>query len=173
MKRFNIILLAVCALFVASCDYDTYEDENAVTQLENGEKFVRILTGGADGEQTVTVSETTPGLIPVEVENLFAFGEDVTVEYGLGGSAAFGADYTVEGASASGGTVVVNAENDDAEDNSPSTGVIEIELFVDTLVNGPETIIVELLSAATPSNTTINVGQGSLRKTLTINLVND
>ena len=173
MKRFNLFTLLVCAVLVVSCDYDSYEDEKALTELDFGNRFVRLVTGGAAGTTEFVVSEGTPGLIPVLIENLFSTGEDVTVEYGLGGTAVFGEDYTIEGASASGGTVTVLDDNDDPENTSPATGLIAIELFVDTLESGPKTIIVELLSADSPDGEVYELGQGDLRQSTTINLVND
>ena len=173
MKRFNLFTLLVCTLLLVGCDYDAYEDEKALTELENGNRFVRLLTGGATGTSEFVVSETTPGSIPVVVENLFSSGEDLTVEYGLGGTAVFGEDYTIEGATASGGTVTVFDDNGDPEDTSPAAGVISIELFIDTLIDGPKTIIVELLSATSPNGDVYDVGQGDLRQSTTIDLIND
>ena len=173
MKRFNLFTLLVCAVLIISCDYESYEDEKALTELDFGNRFVRLITGGAAGSSEFVVSEATPGQINVFVENLFSSGEDVSIDYGLGGTAVFGEDYTIEGATASGGTVLIADENIDPEDTSPAAGVIPIELFIDTLADGPKTIIVELLSASSPDGEVYDIGQGDLRQSTTINLVND
>ena len=172
MKYLLITALLACGVFVG-CDYESYEEERTLENLTYGNKFVRLLTGGVTGMfEFVVGEEEAPGL-NVNVQNLFGDGGDVTVEYSLGGTADYGEDYIIEGASASGGTLTIPFDNADPESTAPAQAPIFIELLVDTLVNGPQTIELSLVSATNSDGETVDVGQGTLRKDLTINLVND
>ena len=173
MKLSHILILLCCTLAVISCDYESYEEEITLANLETGNPYVRILTGDGAESIDVVVSEDEPGVIPVSLQYPFISGGDVTVQYTLGGTAEFGEIYTIEDASASGGTAVIPFENAAADDVSPPNVAINIELFVDTLENGPQTIVLGLESATSEEGTAVDIGQGTLRRGITINLVND
>ena len=173
MKLPHILILLFCTLAAVSCDYESYEEEQGLANLETGNPYVRFLTEEGASSIDVVVSEDEAGFIPVVVQYPFISGGDVTVQYNIGGTAEFGDIYTIEDATATGGTVTIPFENASEDDVSPPNQLILIELFVDTLVGGPETIELSLESATSADGGTVDVGQGPLRRSLTINLVND
>ena len=173
MNLNSLLALAVCALCFVSCDFDPYEDESALAGLETGNPYVRLLTGGATGTEEIVVSESTAASEDITVEYPFITGGDLTVQYTLGGTAEYGTIYTIEGATANGGTVTIPFDNDDPESTATPSTDITIEFVADTLVDGPQTIILKLESATSADGLTVDVGQGSIRSMLTINLLND
>ena len=171
MKLQHIILGLFCGLMLVACDYESFEEETALSGLQEGNPFVRLLTGGADGTAETTVSPTSTGFA-VSVESQVVRDADVTVNYTLGGSAAYGTVYEIDGASAAGGSVTIPFD-DGAGGTSFTSEDININFLVDTLLNGPETIVVELADATATNGVSVDAGQGPLRKSLTITLVND
>lgn len=156
---------------LASCDYDSFEEESALGGIQTANPFVRLLTGNAGGTVDVEVSEGST-TTDVAIESQLTTGGNTSVNYTLGGTAEYGTIYTIEGATASGGTLSIPFQ-EDPDNNAPAQADVTINFLVDTLVVNPQTIELTLASASSDDGSTLDVGQGSLRRTLVITLVND
>lgn len=156
---------------LASCDYESFEEESALGGIQAANPFVRLLTGNAGGTTDVVVGEDDVSTT-VAIESQATTGGAVSVNYTLGGTADYGTIYTIEGATESGGTLSIPFQ-EDPDNNAPAQADVTINFLVDTLVVNPQTIELTLASASSDDGTTLDVGQGSLRKTLVITLVND
>jgi hypothetical protein len=173
MNMLNItkgLMLAVLVCTVVSCDYDSFEEETALQQLEFANPFVRLQNSDVGGVRTVEVSDSgqTFTLDIVNASNVFA---DLTVDYSLGGSAEYGTIYTTDVGDEMGGTVDLPFDDGSGTD-ARVFETITFTTLVDTLLNGPQTIEVEL-TGVTSTGPTYDVGQGPLYRSLTITLVND
>ena len=169
IKFFTLLLLSGALL--VGCDYESFEEESALVNLQQGNRFVRLdnsIVGNAL-EATVSEEDTT---FSVAVANPFNSGSDVTVSYSLGGTAEYGEIYTIDGASASGGDIVLPFQ-ENAESVQISQEDIVINFLVDTLLTAPQTIELTLTGASASGGESFDVGQGDLFGNVTITLVND
>ncbi len=164
INKLFIFLLAVAAL--ASCEYDSYSEEAALSGIETQDPFVRFdnsLTGGvAVEEDTMAVVETS-----IRVEFTFPIETDVTIDYSLKGTATFGEDYEIDGATAQGGSITISH---DPAALAISSAQLVISVLPDMIAEGGETIEIELTGATAADNTTLNVGQGPLHGAVTVNI---
>jgi|AntRauTorckE5430_2_1112549.scaffolds.fasta_scaffold00374_7 hypothetical protein len=170
MKFTKILIVALLSASFVACDYESFEEESALGNLQFGNTFVRLLTGGIDGTTDVEVSETNTSAT-VGVESRDESGSEVSVEYSLGGTAAYGTIYTIDGATQSGGTLTIPFQ-ESADNTGPAQADIDITFLVDTLTTAPLTIELGLVSASA-NGAAVDVGQGVLRKDLIITLIND
>jgi hypothetical protein len=171
MKMQYILICLISLAALSSCDYESYEEESALTGLAPTDPFVRLITGGAGGTEEAVVSPTDT-TFEVEIESQLVIPADVTVDYTLGGTATYGEVYEIPGATASGGSVTIPWGDLNGVTTFPSEAVT-INFLVDTLLNGPETIIIDLVSASTTDGAAVLPGQGPLRNSLTLTLEND
>lgn len=171
MKISTIFTALLCGLLFVACDYESFEEESALGALEEGNAFVRLLTGNATGVAEVEVSEASTSS-EVAVESRTVDDNDVTVMYDLGGTAEYGTIYTIEGASQSGGSLLIPFQVDE-EVTTPAQADINITFLVDTLMAGSQTIEFTLTGATSADGTPVDVGQGPLRTNLVLTLVND
>lgn len=172
MKIQHILLALLCSFALASCDYDSFEEETALSGLEDVNPFVRLLTGGAGGTSTVTVSEDTDDFVVSVESQVTVPNTDVTVTYSLGGTAEYGTIYEIEGGSAAGGTLAIPFQNESSPTAFNSED-ISINFLVDSLMSESATIILTLDEVSSSNGTAVDAGQGPLRKELVITLVND
>lgn len=169
LKYSTLMLLLLCAM--ASCDFDPFEDEEALVNLEASAPFVRLQNSDADGTRTVVVRDSGQ-VISVDVVNTSNVDSDLMVDYSLGGSAAVGEIIAVNFGDATGGTLDIPFD-DMSNNDVPVFETIEFTTLVDTLIDGPQTIELELTDVSSTNNANYVVGQGPLYRTLTITLVND
>ena len=168
MKLTSLFVALCCGLLFVACDYESLSDETALSELELTNPFVRFL-GDIGGTADVEVSEDNTST-SLTVESRVVTGEETTVEYNLGGTAEYGTIYEIEGASASGGTVSIPFQT--GESTAPASGTIDINFLVDTLMTPNQTIELTL-AGASAGGTSVDVGQGDLRRSFTLTLVND
>ena len=168
MKLTSLFALLCCGLLFVACDYESLEDETSLAELETGNAFVRFL-GDFSGMEEVVVSEDNT-TTSVTVESRVVDGNETTVNYNLGGTAEYGTIYTIEGASAAGGSIAIPFQEGD--NTAPANLDINIMFLVDTLITPGQTIELTLASASAGGNA-VDVGQGDLRREFTITLVND
>jgi len=171
MKFTNIMAALLCGLCFVACDYESFEEESALGDLQTGNAFVRLITGGVAGTEDVVVGEESTSA-DVTIESSSVRGGDVTVEYSLGGTAEYGTIYTIEGASQSGGNLLIPFQ-ESVDNTAPARADITINFMVDTLMAVDQTIELSLVSATSSDSESLDVGQGPLRQSLTINLLND
>jgi hypothetical protein len=171
MKLIQLIALFTAFSLVFACDYDSYEDEIALQELEYTNPFVRLESADVGGVRTVTVSDSGQ-TFTVEIVNPSNAASDLTVEYSLGGTADYGEVYTTDVGSDTGGTISLPFD-DGSNTDAVVFETITFTTLVDTLVNGPQTIEVELVDVTSTGGVDYQVGQGPLYRTLEITLVND
>jgi hypothetical protein len=166
MNNFKYLLF-LCLSFglFSSCEYDSFEEESGLKGVEGTEQnpFIR-LDNSLQGSAAVGEDD---GGISIEIQNLFPVETDVTVTYSLGGTATFGEDYTISGATASGGDIVVPF---DASTVGISTAGLSIDIINDCTIEEGETIVLELVDAKADDGSAFDVGQGDLHKAVTIAL---
>lgn len=156
MKKIYAIILSLGVLM--SCDDYDLEDQGFILQDLPG--YVAFNAPGTSVNLSdVSVAEDD-GSASFEVENPTGSLSDITVSYTLSGSAVFGVDYTIAGASASGGQVLLPINDGDV--NTLIHGDIEITLLTDDVVDGDKTLTITLTNAVNESGETFAVGRGGL-----------
>ena len=150
---------------LSSCEYDSFEEESGLGGVQGTEQnaFVRLdnsLQGSASAAED-------DGVLSITVENIFPVETNVTVTYSLDGTATFGEDYTIAGATATGGDIAVIFDQSTV---GTSVANIDIEIIDDCITEEGETIVLELVDAKADDGTAFNVGQGDLHKSVTIAL---
>jgi len=154
MKNINNIFFVALVALCCSCGVDYEVDE--YFDLEELPGYVAFKTDGRDA--VLPPYEADEGdLISVGVEVPTGSTEDITVNYALGGDAVFGVDYTVEGATASGGSVTISANDQDL--TQVNLGLITFSMPVDSIVDGDKMLTITLLDA-TGASGAIPVGRG-------------
>lgn len=166
MKFYNLIIALVCTLFIVSCgnEYDTTE----YFDLEELPGYVAFDTDGNNISLSDFAVTEDGGSVAVTVENPTGTMSDITVNYTLSGSAVYGVDYEISGASASGGSVVISSDRGNF--NETYRADINITLLTDDVVDGEKTITLTLASASN-SDGDLAVGRGGTDLLKTANVV--
>ena len=146
MKLFimkNIFLLMCFTIVLASCstDFDTAE----YYDLEELPAYVAFDADGNNATRDAEELAEDAGVLAVFVEAPTGTFSDITVNYTLSGDAVFGTDYTITGASASGGSVTISPDNDVTE---TFRGAIIVEALMDGVVDGNKSVVLTLTSAS-------------------------
>jgi len=170
MKLYNLIIAFVCLLFIVSCgnEYDTEE----YFDLEELPGYVAFDASGNDAFiDDKTVSEESASL-DVFVEHPTEVTSDITVNYSISGDAVFGEDYTIAGATATGGSVIISANRGSVADTYQ--GAIEISTIDNIVLDGNKTIVLTLESAS-DSDGEIVIGRGGkdFQREVTVIIVDD
>ena len=84
---------------------------------------------------------------------------DVTVNYTFSGTAVFGEDFTVEGATSAGGSLIIELTTVPNQDGLPINGDILVNLLEDNVVDGDKTLEITIVSASNASGD-LTVGRG-------------
>ena len=153
----NIYLLALCAIFfLASCGNEfVTEDNYDLTSLGGYVAF--DAPGNTITNEDIVTDEDTGGTQSLTVECPTGTLSDITIDFEFSGDAVFGTDFTVEGASASGGSIVLSPNANDVlnRDNVD----IDVVILSDEEVDGNKTLTVTLVSASNADGE-ILVGRG-------------
>lgn len=166
MKKILYSLLSVMVFAACSTDYDTDE----YFDLEELPAYVAFDADGNNAEQPATdVNEGESATVFVETPTK-DFGT-ITATYTTSGTAVFGVDYTIPGASASGGSVTFSRSNDVTE---TIRGAITVVGLDDMTVDDDKTLVLTLTGATDASGTTIPIGRGGtdFLKSASFNLLN-
>ena len=157
MKYLNIYTyLLALAVFMASCgnEFDL-EDDGVNPQLLPG-----YVAFNADGNNATIDPEDVGedgGEVTFNIENPTGTLSDITVTYEFQGSAVFGTDFTIEGASASGGTLVIEHDPQDFQFRDNQDLVVSI--LTDNTIDGDKTLEIVLVSASNAEGE-LAVGRG-------------
>ena len=125
----------------------------------------------ADGNNATLddfAADEDDGVVEIIVENPTGTLSDITVNYALSGSAVFGTDYNIEGASAAGGSFTIRPNSGAVNETNRTTLVVE--LLTDGVADGEKTITLTL-SDASNSEGTVAVGRGGTDLLKTANVV--
>ena len=151
MKKF--IYTLIVATIIVSCNEFDIEDQGF--DLEALPESVSFNGSGDDWNVDDDTSEGSSYTLEVEAPN--GTLSDIVVTYTLSGTATFGTDYTIAGATASGGSMTI--VHDPSDIVAFDHGEIVVDVIADAATEGAETIIITL-SGATRGSETIAVGRG-------------
>ncbi len=170
MKLYNLIIAFVCLMFIVSCgnEYDTEE----YFDLEELPGYVAFDADGNSINVPARDVAEGGGVVSVIVEHPTELLSDATVNYSLGGTAVFGEDYVIDGATASGGSMTISSARGDVADTY--RGSIVIAAIDDAVFTGDLTIVLTLTSASN-SEGEIAVGRGGtdFQKETTVTIIDD
>lgn len=163
MKKILIALITITAM---SCnDFDIADQGFDLEALPESVSF------NGDGDNINADDSGDEGdKVTLEVEAPNGTLEPIVVTYSLGGTATFGEDYTIDGATATGGTVTIDLEPDIVNDFDD--GEIEIMLLNDRENGEDDETVVITLESATRGDESVEVGRGGTDygKTATITI---
>lgn len=164
MKIYNLIIVLACALFIVSCgnEYDTTE----YFDLEELPAYVAFDADGNGVNPDRSVGEDA-GSLTIFVEHPTELLSDATANYTISGDAVWGVDYTIDGASESGGSVTVSSDRGSVAETY--RGGITITILTDEVVDGNKTLTLTLTSASNSSGD-IAVGRGGTDYNKSINI---
>lgn len=94
---------------------------------------------------------------------------DVTVNYAFSGTAVFGTDFTVAGATAQGGSVIIKTQSTPIVDGLPLNQDILVTLLTDGVTDGNKVLTITLTSASNAEGE-IAVGRGGLNYLKQVNI---
>jgi len=158
MKKLVYILsVFAVGIFTFSCeDYDFEEDQGF-----NLEQLPKYVAFNGDGN-TVTLDtfdiDEEDDEIEISIEAPTFVRSALTVTYSLSGSAVFGTDYTIEGATASGGTITLDPEPANIQDFV--NGDLMFTPLTDNVVDGEKMVTITLESAVDADGEVFAVGRG-------------
>jgi hypothetical protein len=169
MKK-TIYLLIMMVAVLASCT-EEYSLENNGLGVEELPGYVAFSAPGVSTSLAPEETSEDGGMVSLNVEIPTTSPTDVTVNYQLGGSAVYGVDYTINGATSAGGSLIIPRSTEINLDGLADNADIDVQLLTDDEVDGVKTIEVTLVSA---SNTEGNIAVGragtDLLKTALINI---
>lgn len=171
MKK-AIYILSILLVSFYSCETD-YDAEDQGIILQELPKYVAFSVDGAGktlAPVDVDEAENTDDEINVEIPG--GTLSDVTVNYSLSGTAVFGTDYTISGATSSGGSVTIDYNNTVNVDGLPFNADIVVNALTDGVADGDKTVIITLTSATNAEGDLPvgRAGQTELRSA-TINII--
>ncbi|MEQ8424337.1 MAG: Calx-beta domain-containing protein, partial [Cyclobacteriaceae bacterium] len=177
MKNIFIAILILGA--VAACTDFAIEDQDF--SLQEVPAYVSFgNTSGTTAPAVLNVNEgaTTTSAASFRIYAPIGALSDITVTYTLGGTATFGTDYTIAGATASGGTVVLPFDARLASGNRDVNDFPYVRLPITAMNDGvadvDETVVITLTNAVDASGKTYAIGRGGqdLQKTATATIKN-
>lgn len=151
-KNFILILVAV---FMFSCDTSFHPEEEFDLEILPG--YVAFDAPGNAAVLDDLMTSEDEGTAILTIENPTGTLSDITVTYSFSGSAVFGEDFTVAGATATGGSIVLNINPADFQNNDRVD--LEIALLTDDFADGEKMLTVTLASAENAEGT-VAVGRG-------------
>ena len=166
MKKYiksSQVLIVFSCLLIGSCTTDPFVDESGLAQLEEVPPFVKF-NGATDEVINVTETDAPQELL---VDFLFPIASDVTINFEFGGTAQFGIDFSVDDASASGGSITLVH---DASSDQLTFGAIVVDILSDGITDGDKTLTVTLTEGMTANGIQVDGGQGEVAKVVTINI---
>jgi hypothetical protein len=170
MKKIVYIASAL-VLVLTGCaeEYDLNDRGLTVEELPGYVAFDSPGTNVNPGPVDVTEDE---GTLELNVEVPTGTLTTVTVNYSFSGTAVFGTDFIVDGATSAGGTLDIALPSSPAVDGRPINDDIVVELLLDDVADGDKTLIVTLDSASNAEGA-LAVGRGGtdFLKSTTVNII--
>lgn len=157
----HIILFSISVLAMAACTDFAIEDQGF--DLEELPGYVSFGNDGGTvdpAEDGADEGESASFKIQVPTGSL----SDITVDYTLGGSATFGTDYTIDDATAAGGSILLRHDNrtssGDRDVNDFAFVDINITALHDAQADADETVVITLTRATGADGTDFAIGRG-------------
>ncbi|MEP5612944.1 MAG: hypothetical protein ABJP45_11875 [Cyclobacteriaceae bacterium] len=156
----NIYYLLIAMLVVSACteDFDLTEQYGSVEELPAYVAFNPDGTNAVIDDEDV---EETDGTVTFSIENPTGTESDITVNYDLSGTAVFGTDFTITGATATGGSIVIPHKQSATPDDFQNFDNVDLDvtLLTDAITDGTKTLNITLTSASNAAGN-IAVGRG-------------
>jgi len=140
---------------MSSCDPDY--DVNDYFDLEELPGYVAFDADGNNATLDAFEATEDDGTVDIDIENPTGTQSDITVNYSLSGSAVYGTDYTIEGATSDGGSVTIQPNSGAVNETNRTT--LSITLLTDATVDGEKEITITLVDAANSAGN-VAVGRG-------------
>lgn len=158
MKKF--IIPFIFAILLIGCDDNfDFEDAGLSNEVIPG-VYVAFNPAGAVNTLTLSEKEGSDVDVNVEIPNNVNALDNTTVTYTLGGTAVYGVNYTIAGATATGGTVVIkHKETTNADDNLADNEDIVVTILDDGVTGTDLTIEITLTSVTSSDGSEIKLGR--------------
>ena len=158
MKK-TIFFVAIALIVLSACTEDFDYDERGF-ELQELPAYVAFNSAGTSVSLApIEASEDDEDPAELSVEVPGGTLSDVTVNYTFGGNAVFGEDFTIEGATSSGGSVVIETTLVPNLNDEPLDATIEVVLLSDGVQDGDKTLEITLTSASNAEGE-LAVGRG-------------
>lgn len=146
----------ISSILTTSCTEDYSLDDRglAVEELPN---YVAFEAPGASSSIAPIDAAEDSEAEEIGVEIPGGTVSDVTVNYSFSGTAVFGEDFTVDGATSAGGTVVIELTTVPNQDGLPPNANIVVNFLTDGVEDGDKTLEITLTDA---SNAEGNIAVG-------------
>ena len=169
MKNIKYIACVIALVFIG-CDTD-YDFEDRGFDLQELPNYVAFNPAGTRVTFPAIDTDEEEGSEDVSVEIPGGTLSDVTVNYTFAGTAVFGTDFTVAGATSTGGTLVIALTTTPNQDGLPVNGDIVVNLLEDGVVDGDKTLEITIVSASNATGE-LAVGRGGtdLLRTAVVNI---
>ena len=175
MKKI-VYLLFASVLILTGCidDYELSdsEDDLAVSDLPG---YVAFSAPGANVTIDDITTDENGADLELNVEVPTGTLSDVTVNFTFGGTAVYGVDFNIAGASSAGGSIIIEHTQsaDTADYLFNDNGDIVVDLLTDNVIDGVKTLEV-ILASASNANGELAVGRGGTDLLKTTNItIND
>ena len=169
MKNNIYTLIAILFTIVSCTEEFDLEDRELKVELLPG--YVAFNPDGANINFPDEETDEEGGEVELNIEIPTGNLLDITVTYSLSGSAVFGTDFNIEGASASGGQITIeHKQSTDPDDAEPDNVDIVVEILTDDVADGDKTLTITLESAST-SEGNIAVGRGGTNLLRSANII--
>lgn len=172
MKKIIYIVFA-SVIFLTGCSEefeinDNVQDLNA--QLIPGD-YVAFSADGANVSIDPLDAKEGDTAIEFNVEIPTGTESDVTINFEFGGTAVFGTDFTCDGCTSAGGSVVLVPDDGGGTANIIDNVDILVDFPLDNVQDGDKTLTVTLVSASNAQGP-VNVGRGGtdILKSQTVNI---
>ena len=157
MKNIKYIAFVI-ALVLVGCDDDFDLKDNGFT-LQELPGYVAFNPSGTGAAFSDIDTDEAAESEDVNVEIPGGTLSDVIVNYTFSGTAVFGEDFTVDGATSAGGTLVIELTTVPNQDGSPINGDIIVNLLEDSVVDGDKTLEITIVSASNATGD-LPIGRG-------------
>lgn len=159
MKRIFYLFIAV--VFMTACveDFDVTEQVGPIEALPGYVSFNAAGTNNSIDDESIAEGG---GDVTFNIEAPTGSLSDITVNFTFSGTAVFGTDFTVAGATSAGGSVVIEHRQsaEQADINDFDNVDLVVSSLTDGVADGSKTLTITLASATGADGTSFNVGRG-------------
>ncbi len=159
--------ITIASLLFAGCDDFELADQGLGFQDLPG--YVAFDAPGDDAVLDDVEATEDQGTVELTIEVPTGTLSDINVDFSFSGTAEFGVDFTVVGATASGGSIVL--PNNVGDVNNFDNVDIVVELLTDGVADGEKTLTVTLDSAQGVDGTAFAVGRGGTELLRSANVI--
>jgi hypothetical protein len=160
MKNIFSSLLIIVLIILVGCnqEYILEDRELSVEQLPG---YVAFNADGANINLSNEVTDEEGGEVIFNIEIPTGNLSNITVNYSFSGTANFGTDFSVDGATTNGGQITIeHKQSRDPEDAEADNVDLVINILTDGFADGDKKLIITLQNAVNDEGIEIPVGRG-------------